>query len=236
MKNNRPSSPALGPLPARSAGAAQRLAPARAEVLAALESQAEPTTLAALATSTGLHPNTLRHHLETLEADGLVERHRAPAAGRGRPAWLYLATDSTGTAPEYAALASSLARAIHRSSARPREDAAAAGEEWGRDLVRARGAVAAGPDHEARARRSVVTMLDDIGFAPESDTAATDVRLTRCPLLEAAHEHPEIVCSVHLGLVRGALEEHGAPTDEVALLPFAEPGACRLSMQHGAPR
>ena len=220
-------------MPARPAATARRLAPTRAGLLGALEAQAEPTTLAALAEATGLHPNTVRHHLEALEGDGLVERRRAPSIGRGRPAWLYAVTDSTGAAREYAGLAASLARAIHRSSPRPREDAAAAGEDWGRELARDHGpAERAGDDHDARARRSVVAMLDDIGFAPESDAAATEVRLTRCPLLEAAHEHPEIVCSVHLGLVRGALAAYDAPAADVALLPFAEPGACRLSMHH----
>ncbi|MGN6131795.1 MAG: transcriptional regulator, partial [Nocardioidaceae bacterium] len=74
----------------------------------------------------------------------------------------------------------------------------------------------------------VVALLDDIGFAPEADDRNTVVRLPRCPLLEAAHKNPDIVCSVHLGLVRGALEEYGGDPDGTDLLPFAEPGACRL--------
>src|SRR5699024_12003747 len=56
-------------------------------------------------------------------------------------------------------------------------------------------------------------------------------RLTRCPLLEAAHEHPDIVCGVHLGLVRGALEVFGDPAAESELEPFSEPGACRLHLR-----
>jgi predicted ArsR family transcriptional regulator len=54
------------------------------------------------------------------------------------------------------------------------------------------------------------------------------VRLTRCPLLEAAHRHPDVVCAVHLGIVRGALDEQGADPSGTALAPFAEPGACVL--------
>ena len=67
------------------------------------------------------------------------------------------------------------------------------------------------------------------GFAPEHE-GDEQVRLTRCPLLEAAHRHPEVVCGVHLGIVRGALEEYGADPEGSDLLPFAEPGACRLVM------
>jgi predicted ArsR family transcriptional regulator len=59
------------------------------------------------------------------------------------------------------------------------------------------------------------------------------VKLCRCPLLEAAHEHPEVVCGVHLGVVRGALEVLGADPDQTehtTLQPFSEPGACRLDL------
>ena len=69
------------------------------------------------------------------------------------------------------------------------------------------------------------------GFEPEADATATTVRLTRCPLLEAAHRSPEVVCSVHLGLVSGALEEYGADPEGSDLVPFAEPGACLLHLQ-----
>ena len=59
---------------------------ARAALLETLQAQPEPTTLAALAASTGLHENTLRGHLEGLEASGLVQRSPAPPGGGGRPA------------------------------------------------------------------------------------------------------------------------------------------------------
>jgi predicted ArsR family transcriptional regulator len=76
----------------------------------------------------------------------------------------------------------------------------------------------------------VVSLFDDLGFAPESDGRASTVRLTRCPLLEAARRYPDVVCAVHLGLTRGALEEYGADTEGARLLPFAEPGACVLHL------
>jgi predicted ArsR family transcriptional regulator len=49
-------------------------------------------------------------------------------------------------------------------------------------------------------------------------------------LLEAAHKYPEVVCGVHLGIVRGALAQYGADSEGTALLPFAEPGACLLHL------
>ena len=48
------------------------------------------------------------------------------------------------------------------------------------------------------------------------------------PLLEAARRHRDVVCGVHLGIVRGALEEYAADPADSALVPFAEPGACLL--------
>jgi hypothetical protein len=35
---------------------------------------------------------------------------------------------------------------------------------------------------------------------------------------------------VHLGIVRGALDRLGGDPEPTALLPFAEPGACRLHL------
>jgi predicted ArsR family transcriptional regulator len=158
-----------------------------------------------------------------------VERHAAPPSGRGRPAWLYTATgrDVEGT-PEYAGLASALAATLHRTSAAPAADAEQAGEAWGRELARGRGAAPAGSP--VAARREVVAMLDELGFAPFADARTSVVKLTRCPLLEAAHRYPDVVCSVHLGLVRGALSEYGGDTEGTELVPFAEPGSCRLRL------
>ena len=181
-------------------------------------------TLAALVDETGLHPNTLREHLEALEDAGLVRRRRAAPAGRGRPAWLYEATEPPEQS-EYAGLAAALAAAIHRTSRRPREDAVDAGREWGRDLARTKGRPGAGG--RPAARRQVVAMLADLGFAPSADARSTTALLTRCPLLEAAHRYPDVVCGVHLGIVRGALDEYGADGERTDLHPFSDPGGCR---------
>lgn len=182
--------------------------------------------MASLVTATGLHENTLREHLTALVRRGLVRRRRAEPVGRGRPAWLYELPDEEPAGSEYAGLAAALAGAIARTSDDPGRAAAAAGEEWGRELVRDRGAAHLSP---SAARDQVIRLLDDLGFTPEvAPERPADVRLTRCPLLEAAHRHPEIVCAVHLGIVRGALTEYGASPAGSALVPFAEPGACRL--------
>ncbi|MGH3470601.1 MAG: helix-turn-helix transcriptional regulator [Nocardioidaceae bacterium] len=81
-----------------------------------------------------------------------------------------------------------------------------------------------------RARRATVDLLTRMGFAPEADRRAGTVRLTACPLLEAAYRSPEVVCGVHLGIVRGALAALGGTSEGTSIEPFAEPGACRLHL------
>lgn len=221
-------SPGLGPAPA-AARSGRTLSRSRAALLETLQALAEPTTLAALAAAAGLHENTVRDHVDALVDDGLVARSAAPPSGRGRPAWLYQATRADPeAASEYAGLAAALASAIHHRSATPVEDALKAGRTWGHDLARAKQAA---PERSSTgARRRVVGLLADLGFAPEADSRAAEVRLTRCPLLDAAQRYPDVVCAVHLGLTQGALDEYGADPDRASLLPFAEPGACLLHL------
>jgi predicted ArsR family transcriptional regulator len=205
------------------------MSPSRAALLETLRAQTEPATLTALARAAGLHENTVRDHLDALVDTGLATRSSAPPSGRGRPAWLYQATQADPeAASEYAGLAGALASAIHHRSTDPVEDALAAGRTWGHDLARAHPAP---PGRQATAaRRGVVGLLADLGFAPEADARTARVRLTRCPLLEAAQRYPDVVCGVHLGLTQGALAEYGANPDGARLLPFAEPGACLLHL------
>ena len=214
--------------------AGQSMSRSRAHVLGIVQAQPEATTLAALISATGLHANTIREHLVALVQQGLVQRHRATPAGRGRPAWLYTASpaDLRPEQAEYAGLAAALASTLHRTSADPRADAMVSGAEWGRELAHDHGVRQDVADRAepSAARRQVVDLLDHIGFAPEPDAEHTVVRLTRCPLLEAAHRYPDVVCAVHLGIVRGALEEYGADPGGTDLFPFSEPGACRLEL------
>lgn len=219
---NIPRRRSLGPAPDEPRTRSGRpLSPTRSNLLALLRSQAEPVTLAALVMLSGLHENTLRGHLDALERDRLVSRTRSEPRGRGRPAWLWSAEPAAGS--EYAGLASTLARTLHRTSSDPARDARAAGEEWGRDLARDQE-----PTAGSNPRDRVVDLLATTGFGPEDD--GVRIRLTRCPLLEAAREHPEIVCGVHTGLIDGALAEFGATGSRAELVPFAEPGACLVHL------
>jgi predicted ArsR family transcriptional regulator len=189
-------------------------------VLALLQSEGRPMTLAELSEASELHPNTLRAHLEGLLDRGYVARASEPATGRGRPAHRYtVAGPRPAPAAELTGLAVALAGAVARSSVHPEEDARQAGRAWGHRLAEEHGRTASGP----------VDALAGMGFDPQPDSNDPGlVRLTRCPLLDAAREAPNIVCGVHQGLVEGLLEHAGASTEGVDLQPFAEVGACRL--------
>lgn len=192
-----------GPVGPRGGSPGRRLSASAAKVLDNLRAAQRPITMAVLATSTSLHPNTVREHLDTLVRSGLATRTPQRPRGRGRPAWIYEATTAVTEASEYAALAVVLSSTLARTSASPSGDAELAGEGWGHDLARSRGAIPTTPES---ARDRALEVLDDFGFEPQQDASAPSaVRLTRCPLLEAARSNPRIVCSVHLGMVRGVL-------------------------------
>jgi predicted ArsR family transcriptional regulator len=206
------------------------LSGSRRAVLELLHARSEPTTLNDIVELTGLHENTLRAHLDGLASAGLVRRERAVPDGRGRPAWLW-SVEPAGHQSEYAGLASTLAATLSRTSADPTGDARSAGEDWGRALAADR-PMSRAENGDDTARAGMLGLLEDLGFAPEGP--AERVRLTRCPLLEAARRHPEIVCHVHEGLVEGALAAYGDHTTTAELQPFAEPGACLLLLGEDA--
>ncbi|MEQ0806114.1 helix-turn-helix domain-containing protein, partial [Mycobacterium tuberculosis] len=152
----------------------------RRAVLRALCASRVPMSIAAIAGKLGVHPNTVRFHLDNLVADGQVERVE-PGRGRpGRPPLMFRAvrrTDSTGTR-RYRLLAEILASglAAERDS---RAMALSAGRAWGRQLE----APPAGADTEETIDH-LVAVLDDLGFAPErrASNGRQQVGLRHCPL------------------------------------------------------
>jgi predicted ArsR family transcriptional regulator len=84
----------------------------------------------------------------------------------------------------------------------------------------------------------LVDALDDIGFAPEAVTTGRrrQILLHHCPFRETAEEHRDVVCSVHLGLMRGMLRQLNAPLDARQLDPFVEPNLCVAHLVKAPPR
>ena len=184
---------------------------AQARVLATLADAGRALTLGELQDRTGLHPNTLRGHLDAIVAGGNASRIAARSGGRGRPAWSYLARQ-----PEYAALAMALADGLDRGAA-PGSSADAdpgAGQDGTLDPAATRGGLAWGERLRSQlgaiedGRERVLLALAHTGFAPRD--SGDQVTLHACPILEAARSHPAVVCAVHLGLIEGVLGQDGA--------------------------
>lgn len=201
----------------------------RAAVLEALREQPDPVSIEALSRVLGRHHNTVREQVTWLVDHGLVQRLRKPTEGRGRPPWLYEARGPRPGDDDYVELAAALAWTIQGSNAEEaREQALAAGLHWAEQLAAGRDAH---PLPSARAaRQRTLELLEDLGYEPTADARIDRVVLHRCPMLQAAHQFPDVVCSVHLGLLRGTLAAHGGDPDRAQLTPFAAPGECRARL------
>ena len=196
----------------------------RSRLLAVLRQADGPIGVRDLAETVGLHPNSVREQLDQLVEVGLASRSIAPPAGRGRPGLRYAAEPESGDPDPnaYRQLARVLADGLARQP-EPAASATQAGERWGRTLL----AGTAPTPTSTGAIDRLVMLLDDAGFAPERPAGPDDpIRLRHCPFEPLAREQPAVVCGIHLGLMRGALRELGAPVDAVRLEPFVAPDLC----------
>jgi predicted ArsR family transcriptional regulator len=160
-----------------------------------------------------LHPNTIRWHLDVLGDSGLVEQIPERRHGRGRPSIVHRLT-SEGIVrgrDEYRLLATMLTDVVAGDSSGEAR-AYEAGVRWGRHLQQA--------EHEA----SLAGLLDREGFAAEQHGERLEMR--RCPFYALAEGAPEVICTLHHGIIDGALEESGSGETVDRLDPFVEPGLC----------
>jgi predicted ArsR family transcriptional regulator len=126
----------------------------------------------------------------------------------------------------YRLLAEMLSSLIAGVMPEPGQAAAEAGREWGRYLTEQPAPYRRLDADEAVGR--LTATLEEIGFAPELAAGGTQyqLRLRQCPFREVAQNHQEVVCSLHLGLMQGALARMRAPVTAERLQPFAEPSVC----------
>ncbi|MFE7168706.1 helix-turn-helix transcriptional regulator [Streptomyces sp. NPDC057616] len=241
--------------------ARERIGSRRREVLDVLRTVSGPLGVAEVAERLGVHPNTVRFHLEALVGEGLVEPEGLEPSGPGRPRTVYAprAGMDRGGTRRYQMLAQALLGQLASAGPDARFTVVEAGEAWGRSLAgqsplpsgkagKAGKAGQAGQDgqsaHSGRADAGeaaarLVGLLDDLGFDPAVSTSEgaggetpSLIRLRHCPFLELAEEQGQLVCPLHLSLMQGALAEMRAPLTVTDLEPFAEPDAC---LAHLAP-
>ena len=204
------------------------LGDSRAEVLHVLQAAAAPLSVAEIAQRVGLHPNTVRFHLDGLVEQSMATREAEQRDTPGRPRTLYRTnSDGPSTGPRsYRLLAEILTSYLATQTPQASTAAEQAGEVWGRFLTD-RPAPFRQID-TASAIQQLTRILDDLGFAPEAVTSPGHARilLHHCPFREVAKDHPEVACAVHLGLMRGVLSELKAPVEATALDSFVEPNLC----------
>lgn len=183
-----------------------------------------PMDVARLAKAVGLHVTTARFHLDVLERAGLIRREAERAGRPGRPRQLYTVTAAAEPGEGYRQLADALADVLATDPDAGPRWAERAGRRWAQMEVPPED----GLSWEEGTRR-VGDLFERLGFAPRllDDAAARHLELDACPFRDLARAYPDIVCTVHLGLLRGSLNRLGVATGERAgLRPFVEPELC----------
>ncbi len=188
-----------------------------------------PRSTADVADTLGLHPNTVRPHLERMREVGLLEVEVDARGGVGRPQHLYsLAADAPGLGlepPAYPLMAALLANVASAGGPGP-EAVSSVGREHGRHLGQAR--VAQGAEGCVSAVRAE---LAGLGFDPveETDGEVTTIAFSHCPFLQLAEAFPDLVCHLHRGMVEGMVEVMGgAQVERFATLADRDP--CRVDL------
>lgn len=206
----------------------------RREIIEFFRASERPLSVQEVADELGLHVNTVRFHLDALVRHGTLSREEGRADGPGRPRTQYVITPGMdqGGPRNYKLLAEMLLSHLAAD-----DDAIGAavrsGEVWGRYLVPSPAPGQRLSTNEALARLN--DLLTDVGFDPQTaieSEAGTEIRLRHCPFLELAETHRDLVCAMHLGLMRGALDQLDTPLRAQSLTPFADPHTC---LAHLAP-
>jgi len=194
----------------------------RDSILEALRSAPEGLDTNQLAQGLALHPNTIRWHLGRLTDAGLVQATPERRHGRGRPSIVHRLTGD-GIAhgrDEYRLLAMMLTDIVAADGAGEAR-AYEAGVRWGRHL------------QQAEPSASLAQLLDQEGFAAEQHGAELEMR--RCPFYALAEDSPQVICTLHHGIIDGALAEAGSDQTVDRLTPFVEPGLCIAHLSREAP-
>lgn len=214
---------------ARSSPDAGRAGASRLRVLQLLRDSADDLGVQDIAERVGLHVNTVRFHLDRLVTEGLVLRHVEERTEPGRPRLAFTAAprpDRSRDQRSYRLLSEILASFVTGAVPDAAAQATEAGRQWGHYLTERPAPYRRTSEQDAVTE--LLRTLDEVGFQPELSPEGPhgQVLLRHCPFLEVAAEHRDVVCSIHLGLMQGALAEMRAPITADRLEPFVAPSLC----------
>jgi predicted ArsR family transcriptional regulator len=194
---------------------------------------ASPRSTADIAATLELHPNTVRPHLERMRDVGLLTVTTEVTGGVGRPQHLYsLAPDapSLGLEPASFPVLARVLLNLAAATGAGADEARAAGEAQGRDDARALG-------RRSSCLDGVAKQMATLGFDPAvvTDEDLATVAFTHCPFRELAEIHPDLICSLHLGVVDGIVGElGGAEVESFRSLVDRDP--CQVDIRTTHPR
>lgn len=189
-----------------------------------------PLGAAELAERLGLHPNTIRPHLDRMREAGLVRMSVDSDGSVGRPQHRWSVSPgapSLGLEPSgFRLLAHLLADAAARAGLRE-DELREIGAARGREDSYASRATGAGACLAA-----VVEQLTDLGFDPAVEGAGANVTVafSRCPFRELAAAFPDLVCQLHRGLTEGMVGAGGGEVRSFATLVDEDPCRVELSL------
>jgi predicted ArsR family transcriptional regulator len=201
----------------------------RLALLRVLEAAEAPLDIHALAEAVGLHANTVRWHLGILIDADLVTEVRESTGARGRPRHGYRFVP--GVRDEHPGgfrlLADVLAEVLSRGADPATIEAV--GRERGRALVGEENFAGASPTEATRqAVATVVRLLELFGFQPRvrRERGGHRVDMRPCPFGETAVKYTDVVCPLHLGLMRGVLDRFDTTIEATGLEAFVKPDLC----------
>jgi len=189
----------------------------------------QPVTITEVAGAFHLHPNTVRPHLDHLYNADLVRLDTRPQGTVGRPQHRYTAVKTDIELRPSVGGYEFLAHLLAETCCRQDLSIGAAlevGRCAGRDLVSgenntspdcriARKTADTGVektgenafDAKAVGMKVLVEEMDKLGFEPAVDEAS--LLFANCPFRALAQAYPDLVCSLHEGIVTGVLESTG---------------------------
>lgn len=170
---------------------------------------ASPRSTADVAEALGLHPNTVRPHLERMREVGLLRVEVDSRGTVGRPQHRYsLAPEAPalGLEPAPFPLLAGLLANVAAAAGPGAEAVASVGRDHGRHV-----AGDGGPADAARTCEVVEAELAELGFDPvrQRDGEVTTIAFAHCPFQRLAEAFPELVCNLHRGMVEGMVEVLG---------------------------
>ena len=183
---------------------------------------------AEIADTLGLHPNTVRPHLDRMREVGLLDVTIEGRGNVGRPQHRYsLAPDapSLGLEPPAFRMLATMLTGVAAAAELPPDTVAGAAHGVGAHAAEERGA------KPKTCVAALTAELASLGFDPAlgEDANAATIAFTHCPFRELAEVHPEIVCHLHRGLVEGFVNRAGgAAVTEFATLEDRDP--CRVDL------